>query len=187
MKPFEKCLQEQLDALPDTPVAADGFVSQAASINSELKEAEAHCHNLRSNLQHTTEALNAHLAVEIRNRMPKLDVHLTRGKVDVRYKSRSLVCWPNFDKNVWEVEANETGRYFLKAGTEMLQLTDDVSEFVDAITGYFVGSYKTLQDVDGPPMGMGGVGGQAFAPNAIGAGRPIQKLGTQEPGTGSYA
>lgn len=200
MKPFDKCLQEHLDSMPpeSSMSGQSGHASAARSVNADLREAEARVLNLQSNLQHALESLNAQLAVEIRKRMPKLSVNLTQNKVEVRYRSKALVCCPNVDRDVWDVELNETGRYFMRAHSEDMKLSDDPTEFAEFITEFFSSNYKTLQDVSmvhGVPseaVGETAVGATEDPidepqPNDIGAGRAIQRKGTQRPGTGYFA
>lgn len=201
MKPFEKCLQEHLDSMPpeSSMSGQSGHASEARSVNADLREAEARVLNLQSNLQHALESLNAKLAVEIRKRMPKLSVNLTQHKVEIRYRSKALVCWPNVDRDVWEVELNDTGRYFMRAHSADLKITDDPTEFAEFITEFFGNNYKTLQDVGimrnvptAEAVGETAVGATEDPidepqPNDIGAGRPALRKGTQRPGTGYYA
>lgn len=201
MKPFEKCLQEHLDAMPpeSSMSGQNGNASEARTINSELREAEARVLNLQSTLQHALESLNAQLAVEVRKRMPKLSVSLAQHKTEIRYRSKALICWPNVDRDVWEVEPNETGRYFMRAHSADLKLSDDTSEFAELITEFFSNNYKTLQDVNfmhnvptAEAVGETAVGATEDPIDEpqlddIGAGRAIQRRGTQRPGTGSYA
>ena len=200
MKPFEKCLQEHLDAMPpeSSMSGQNGHASEARNANAELREAEARVLNLQANVQHALESLNAQLAVEVRKRMPKLSVNLMQHKVEVRYRSKGLVCWPNVDRDVWEVELNDTGRYFMRAHSADLKLSDDPTEFAELITEFFSNNYKTLQDtnmVHGVPseaVGETAVGATEDPideprPDDIGAGRAIQRKGTQRPGTGYYA
>ena len=200
MKPFEKCLQEHLDSMPpeSTMSGQNGHASQARNINAELRESEALVLNLQSKLKFALESLNAQLAVEIRKRMPKLSVNLTQHKVEVRYRSKAIICWPNIDRDVWEVELNETGRYFMRAHSADSKLSDNPTEFAELITEFFSSNYKSLQDVgmvSGVPVeavGETAVGATENPidepqPDDIGAGRAIQRKGTQRPGTGYYA
>ena len=197
MKPFEKCLQEHLESMMP---GQNTHASEARKVNAELREAEAKVLNLQSNLQHALEALNAQLAVEIRKRVPKLSVNLTQHKIEVRYRSKTLICWPNIDRDVWEVELNETGRYFMRSHSADMRVSDDPTELAEFITEFFGSNYKTLQDVNGPTMhampteavGETAVGATEDPidepqPDKIGIVQPIKRKGTQRPGTGHYA
>lgn len=201
MKPFEKYLQEHLDSMQSSMPGQSTHASEARSVNSELREAEAKVLNLQSTLQHALESLNAQLAVEIRKRVPKLSVNLTQHKIEVRYRSKTLICWPNIDRDVWEVELNETGRYFMRSHSADMRVSDDPTELAEFITEFFGNNYKTLQDVNGPmqmqAMPTEAVGETAVGatedpidepqPDDIGAGRPALRKGKQRPGTGYFA
>lgn len=181
MRPFERKLQEEIEQLESTKT--NSHLEAAKSANSSLREAEAALDGLRQNLAHSVEAINADLAVAVRKLVPKINVNLTDGKCNVTYRSRSLDLRPDIDRGKWSVGSNDIGKTFQRQYMQYLTLTEQPDDLAEAIADYFVGDYKTLQDKNfsagtpepEPPMPIPSEG------------RPIQRKGTQEPGTTYYA
>lgn len=183
MRPFERKLHEEIEQLEPTQVNSHVEAAQAA--NSALREAEAALDGLRQNLARSVEAINADLAVAVRNLLPKVSVNLADGKCNITYRSKSLVMRPDLDRGKWSVESNDAGKTFSRQYMHYLKLSEEPAELAEAIGDYFVGQYLTLQDkgshieqadaefVEPPPEST------PMPP----AGRPVQQKGTQEPGT----
>lgn len=153
MRPFERRLQEELSNFQG-PKA--GQVESVRSAHAAIREAEANLHNLKSELASKIETLNANLAVSIRNRLPKVNVSLSNGRCNVSYKSKSVAVWPDLDKGKWAVEPNDSGKMFSKNNAKYLELSDDIDELAEAIGEFFVGQYRTLQDMPRPTVAREG-------------------------------
>lgn len=147
MRPFERRLQEELSQFQGPKT---GQVESVRAAHAAIREAEANLLNLKSELAFKIETLNANLAVAIRNRLPKVSVGLSNGRCNVSYKSKSVSVWPDLDKNKWAVEPNDSGKMFSKNHAQYLEFTDDIDALAEAIGEFFVGQYRTLQDMDMP-------------------------------------
>ncbi len=182
MRQFERRLHEEIEQLEPTKASTHLGAAQAA--NGALREAESALDGLRQNLAHAVEAINADLAVAIRNLMPKITVNLSDGKCIVTYRSRSLTLTPDIDRGKWSVKSDDAGKTFSKQYIQYLNLNEDSAELAEAISDYFVGNYKTLQDknviVQAEPQ-------PEPTPPVPAESRPIRRKGTQEPGTGYFA
>lgn len=182
MRPFERLLREEIEQLESTKTNSHLEAAQAA--NSALREAEASLDGLRQNLARAVEAINADLAVAVRNLLPKVTVNLTSGKCVITYRSRALTLTPDIDKGKWGVKTDDTGKTFSRQYMQYLNLNNDPAELAEAIGDYFIGNYKTLQDTN---VAMPIEEPMEPMPPVPTEGRPIQRKGTQEPGTGYYA
>ena len=185
MRPFDRKLQEEIEQLESTKTN-NSHLEAAKNANASLREAEATLDGLRQNLAHAVEAMNADLAVAVRNLVPKINANLTGGKCTITYRSRSLELHPDIDKGKWVVGGGETGKTFQHQYMGFLTLTTDPSELAEAVADYFVGNYKTLQDKNfmTPAEALPEVPPEA--PPDLGA-PAIKRKGTQEPGTGYFA
>jgi hypothetical protein len=184
MRPFERKLHEEIEQLEPNQVSSHVGAAQAA--NSALKESEAALDGLRQNLARAIEAINADLAVAVRNLLPKVSVNLADGKVNIVYKSKSISMRPDLDRGKWSVESNEAGKIFSRQYLQYLRLTEEPEELAEAVGDYFIGNYKTLQDTSFGGPNLDAQPGPETMPMPP-AGRPILQKGTQEPGTGYFA
>lgn len=143
MNNFKKLLQENLDSIPQ------GLVATVLSTAATLKEAESVARNARQELNDAIETLNSQLALEIRKRMPKLQVNLASGKCNVRFKSKAVTVWPDVMSKKWQIDPNDMGRSFVRGFSHALPMQDDLSSIAEAIVEYFTGHYKSLGDTFG--------------------------------------
>lgn len=142
MNKFNKVLQEQLEQMP----SASGVTSQAKQAAHKVKEAESVLRNAQDELNMAVENLNSQLSLEIRKRMSKLQVTISSGACQIRYKSKGITVKPNTINNKWEIDPNDMGRSFMKGFSHALPMNDDLSSIAEAVVEYFTGQYKTLGD-----------------------------------------
>lgn len=173
MKEFDKILNEQIDKLDEN------YVNSVLAAHNKVQETEATLRAQKDILEHAVESLCAYLALEIRKRMPKLNVHLANGTCNIQYRSKSLSISPNIAQAKWEIEPTDMGRGFVRGYSHVLPLQNDMSAIADAAIEHFSNNYKTIQKETG--MGESAVSG-----GAINAGRPIKQKGKSKPGTGYY-
>jgi hypothetical protein len=168
MNKFDKVLNEEIDQLQPS----SGYVNSLLSARKIVQEAESTLRSARDNLIVAKESLNAHLALEIRKRVPQLNVNLTDGKLNIGYRSKCITACPDLDRNNWAIESNDFGRGFVRGFGHTLPLQEDLGPIAEAMAEYFTGKYKTLQGPGPAPMKTG---------------RPIRQKGKGRPGTGYYA
>jgi hypothetical protein len=165
MKKFDKLLQEELDQ------KQFGFVGSVINAAYGVKEIESRLHELVENLRTAVESLNAQLALEIRKRMPKLQVNLSNGKCHVNYKSKSIVVYPDPVSKKWDIEPNDMGRRFSRGYPDVLPMQDDLGFIAEAVCEYFSSQYRTLHDTHG----------------SVKEGQAIHKRGKSKPGNTYYS
>lgn len=143
MSKFNKILNEELNAMPQ------GLVGGVLAAAATVKEAESVSRNARQGLHDAIETLNSQLALEIRKRMPKLQVNLASGKCHVKFKSKAVTVWPDAMGGKWQIDQNDMGRNFMRGFSHALPMHDDLSSIAEAISEYFSGHYKSLGDTFG--------------------------------------
>lgn len=142
MAGFDKILQESLNQLDVS--APPSRVMALREVQDDIKLVEKRLHELRLKLQHCQEELNTALALELRKRIPGLNVSLNGGNCTINYRSRYLVCRPDVMAGAWKFEPNDEGRRFSRGNGHLLGLTDDLSPLSSAIAEFFTQRYKTL-------------------------------------------
>jgi len=175
MDKFNNILQEQIDQLN-----AKGPVETLLSAAYNVREIESSLNQHKDELQQASDALNAALALEVRKRMPKLQTNLADGKCHIRYRSKSLVVYPDAGSQRWVIEPSDFSRGFMKLYSDTLPLKNDLRSVAESVVEYFSTNYKTIANVSGNPTN---INPSPIAP----AGPAIKQKGISQPGTSYYA
>ncbi len=140
MEDIDSLVDRGLDQLSSPP----GRVDKIRSALNEIQLVEKRLNELREQLRHAQEELNAALATTLRKKLPGLNVGLNNGNCTINYRSRALICRPDHKSMRWHFEPDENGRRFLRNHGPTTGLSNDVSPLADSIAQFFTNRYKTL-------------------------------------------
>jgi hypothetical protein len=143
MNDFDKQLDSSLNNLK----SKTDLLSNLSRSITEIVEAEAQIRTMKDNLEVLIDEMMAKLSLEVRKRMPKLNVSISSGRCDIRYKAKSIVIKPNLNKMSWSIDPNDMGREFLRSFKDEFKISNSFSAIADAIIDYFSGRYKTLNKI----------------------------------------
>lgn len=141
-KKFDKLLNEELDNLDTAEIKSQYEVIK--DISKDLASAKARVVELELQLNQAVDELNFQLGLAVRKQLPKLAVSLNNGRCNVSYKTRSLACRPNLEKDMWELEPTDFAKRFNRVYGRQIPL-GDIDRFANLITNHYKGRYKTLQ------------------------------------------
>lgn len=140
MENFDALVDQGLDQI-NQPA---GRVDKIRNALQEIQLVEKRLLELKEQMRHAQEELNAALATTLRKKIPGLNVGLNNGNCTINYRSRGLVCRPDHKSMRWQFEPDENGRRFLRNHGMNTSLTNDVSPLADSIAQFFSNRYKTL-------------------------------------------
>lgn len=128
-------------------------LQQAMELVRKLDIAKQMVLDLQHRLLSMKNRINADLALNIRRRMPALNVGLDKnGFCKVGYKTKHLLFSPDIEKGIWNVESSDNRflSHFLKSKRSSLVIGAEISPLIEAVVAYFTNHYKSLgEDIDG--------------------------------------
>ena len=137
---FEKVLDEQLESVG----TESDRIARVNQIREQIGQLEIQITELKTQLSQESEGLNGDLAVAIRKMMPGLSVSLDGGRCNIRHMSNNLTFKPDYEKAMWQVEPNISGRRFNKHHGHSMNLKHDVGPLADNVGSFFRKRYKRL-------------------------------------------
>lgn len=143
MKKFDKVLNEELEAMPDT-TDVRGALDLVLETQRELNDAQARVQELKTSLSQALEEYNFSLGVALRKKLPQVSVNFRNGGCSANYRSTNLSCKPDLDSGLWAFEPNKHGKTFTRRNGHALGLSNQVEPLVDALVKYLTGRYRTL-------------------------------------------
>lgn len=139
---LDSVIREQVEAEPVSQVQ-ESLLDLAAQLRDQISDLKIKITDSEKQLSHIIEQLNANLGIAIRKRQPKLSIGHHNGKCSCGYKSRDLICTPDFEKKIWVVDGR-LGRGFKRTCPKALGLSTDVDPLADAIVDYFRRYFRSL-------------------------------------------
>lgn len=124
-------------------------LNRAMELVRKLDIAKQMVLDLQHQLMSMKNKVNADLALNIRRKMPSLNVGLDKnGSCKVGYKSKHLIFSPDIEKGIWCVQSSDDrfANRFQKLKRHDLIIGADATPLINAIVGYFTSHYKSLDE-----------------------------------------
>ena len=141
MKKFNKLLSEAIDQAEE-PL---GPYTSARDLLTQVKDTEQIIQDLQLRISHLKEQLISSLGSEVRKRQPKLEIGLQNGTCSTGYRSKRIMCKPDFEKGTWNISGSPFAAKFARTYPHLSKMSDDLGPLAHAIADYFNDRYRTLK------------------------------------------
>lgn len=126
--------------------------ASANEIAKQLEIAQRKVIELQNKLSIAHNKMCAELALDVRRKMPGLNVSVDRGNCKIGYRMKHLVLRPDSRSGIWKIKSSDDrfAKRFMKYYGTNTAISPSLDSLVDAIITYFKEHYKSLgEDIIG--------------------------------------
>lgn len=136
----------------DVDLPSHNSVSMASDIVKQLEVTQQRVYELQNQLVIAQNKMCGELALNLRRRMPGLNVAVGRDGCKIGYRSKHLVLQPDVKRGIWNVKSGDGSfaRRFLSRHSSKTIITPDFENLINALVRHFTEHYKSLgEDIIG--------------------------------------
>lgn len=136
----------------DVELSSHNSVSIASDLVKQLEMTQQRIFELQNQLTIAQNKMCGELALNIRRRMPGLNVGVGRDGCKIGYRSKHLILQPDVKRGIWNVKSGDGSfaRRFLSRHSSKTIITPNFDNLINALVKHFTEHYKSLgEDIVG--------------------------------------